>query len=337
MFIHLVLEGIKTRYGDGEPWKKLVLTHGRTKKSRAPEQYTMRAVHQRSRNDGRPPDTIKDLAPSLKTKSLSHRLPAPTLLHPGYIWDSNLCWLDAALEAIFNVIMRDYSSFASRFDRVPQDSLLYSLFHVIDERRSLYLQDGENNTPQVLTNQRKAFVDVLIAAGFVKRNNFANCFVSSQLIVIVFSQLTNLFGPSRHGLVRFFVGFLNKMCLALPTRISGPIQLHCAHATRWIMVSLSIGTTSFEQISSVQYSTNSTQRFITSLVVNLHSGFGILWTLVSQIEEWRDPAGEHWMGSGSVQVLAPLLTLWFPHQFFFLSSCVERTLTSGTYLQDSNS
>ena len=40
------LEGIKTKYGEGEPWKKTALVYGRTKKSRAPEQYATRAAHQ---------------------------------------------------------------------------------------------------------------------------------------------------------------------------------------------------------------------------------------------------------------------------------------------------
>ncbi len=45
--------------------------------------------------------------------------------YPSYPWASNFCWLDSALEAIFQVIMRDFSSFETRFTEIPTSSVLY--------------------------------------------------------------------------------------------------------------------------------------------------------------------------------------------------------------------
>ncbi|EPQ59388.1 hypothetical protein GLOTRDRAFT_70775 [Gloeophyllum trabeum ATCC 11539] len=102
--------GVPIRYGSAEPWKLVASRIGRTKPTRAPEAYERR----RYKNDGRPPDTAKELA---ETRSKSRKLQksqirsdekkAETLernIYQSYPWSNNSCWLDTALELLFNVV-----------------------------------------------------------------------------------------------------------------------------------------------------------------------------------------------------------------------------------------
>jgi hypothetical protein len=101
---------------------------GRTKPSCAPKP----AEKQRKKNDGRPPDTSKELLGAPTKKSVS-KLPNPTLITdstnkstlkpqpkasgkvkfgpPSYPWRANSCWLDASLEVLYAAITVDFIDF----------------------------------------------------------------------------------------------------------------------------------------------------------------------------------------------------------------------------------
>ncbi|KAJ7255555.1 hypothetical protein C8J57DRAFT_1236006 [Mycena rebaudengoi] len=67
------MSGIKTRYGEPEPWKKVKEAIGRTKRSRTPGKRTSRS----RKSDGRPPDTAKELLGKGHRKSRSQTLERP--------------------------------------------------------------------------------------------------------------------------------------------------------------------------------------------------------------------------------------------------------------------
>ncbi len=111
--------------------------------------------------------------------------------YPSYPWASNSCWLDSALEAIFQVIMRDFSSFETRFAEVPTNSVLYQLYRILDQRRRVY-QDrtSENNKPAYLSIQRDALREVLYNASIVESlDSCETVFVSTGLLQVAFMIL----------------------------------------------------------------------------------------------------------------------------------------------------
>ena len=96
--LHFLAHSIMTAgtligYGQPEPWKAIAQQIGQTKPSRAPDPQEN---HQK-KNDGRPPDTSKELL-SMKTKSptkLHHTLKGKQLTnthqHASYPWHNNSC------------------------------------------------------------------------------------------------------------------------------------------------------------------------------------------------------------------------------------------------------
>lgn len=177
---YLILEGARIRYGRSEPWKHTRLQIGRTHKSRAPKDQR-HAIAPRYKNDGRPPDTTKALLkPATTLVPTSNGLTRLTIGHPSYVWDYMLCWFDTTMEMIFNVIIHDFTSFQRCFLNMKKDSLLYRLFDLLDERRSLYLDNSENHTPAFLTESRDVFCEHLKASGIknIGSDGTSSCFVS---------------------------------------------------------------------------------------------------------------------------------------------------------------
>ncbi|KAH9949621.1 hypothetical protein B0H21DRAFT_836748, partial [Amylocystis lapponica] len=113
---HYFRTGAPIRYGAPEPWKAVAARIGHSHKSRAPDARDTR----RRKNDGRPPDTTKELVPPAKRKKHNKQVvgaslqdsgdktvPPPQapkteptsqpsdLCEPSYQWADNSCWLDA--------------------------------------------------------------------------------------------------------------------------------------------------------------------------------------------------------------------------------------------------
>jgi hypothetical protein len=73
----------------------------------------------RVKNDGRPPDTIKDLvlaAPTKKQKKevsdLKQKRKVPSIPRiPSYPWQKNSCWLDTSLELLHATVSYNFGEF----------------------------------------------------------------------------------------------------------------------------------------------------------------------------------------------------------------------------------
>lgn len=132
-------DGIPIRYGDAERWKKTRTKIGRTKPTRAPNA----SAKKQTKNDGRPPDTIKDLllaAPTKKQKKevsdLKHKLDIPIQI-PSYPWEGNSCWLDTSLELLHATISHDFKDFSHACQDLPTDSVLRTLYDMLQTRQNL--------------------------------------------------------------------------------------------------------------------------------------------------------------------------------------------------------
>ncbi|KAJ6481243.1 hypothetical protein C8R47DRAFT_1322273 [Mycena vitilis] len=146
------IEGVPIRYGQAEPWKVISQQIGRTKPSRAPDS----AGSKRKKNDGRPPDTSAELLGSSKSSKGSDKPKAkPSDGDVGYPWSHNSCWLDSALELLFNAVTRDFADFSSRFDDVNPDCALAAFFKIMHLRQTLPGSGGD--TSDMLRLQRDGF------------------------------------------------------------------------------------------------------------------------------------------------------------------------------------
>jgi len=114
---------------------------GQTKPSRAPDT----AATKRKKNDGRPPDTIKDLLLRKPTKkktkeaeTVQDMLGAP----PGnqsYPWKNNSCWLDTVLELLHTMVSYNFNVFTKACELLPQDSPFRVLYDILHARQTLKL------------------------------------------------------------------------------------------------------------------------------------------------------------------------------------------------------
>jgi hypothetical protein len=155
--------GIKTRYGQPQPWQNNIATIGRSKPQRAPEARKRNY----KKSDGRPPDTSRQLLgkphrPKLKDDRMSEDLEAEQMTRPSYCWDCNSCWIDTSLELIFNTVNRDYfTSFEPRFAHIRQNEAMWPLCQAMDLRHTI--QDDpltaapQSNATSVLKTQRDGF------------------------------------------------------------------------------------------------------------------------------------------------------------------------------------
>jgi len=96
-----ILGGVPIRYGQAEPWKVVAAQIGRTKPTRANRLQDKK----RKKNDGRPPDTIKELV-QVKVKRETGFVLGPA----SYPWKNNSCWLDTSLELTLITVMRHFLS-----------------------------------------------------------------------------------------------------------------------------------------------------------------------------------------------------------------------------------
>lgn len=152
------LGGVPIRYGAPEYWKTKAVALGRTKPSRAPQPEEKR----RKKNDGRPPDTAKELLRRTNSRKVVKLNPAPkasnnlSLGPPAYPWSGNSCWLDASLQVLYMAVTRDFDEFKTVCEPLDSDVALGALYAVFQDRFNLQVDFEEKTTSTILELQRDA-------------------------------------------------------------------------------------------------------------------------------------------------------------------------------------
>lgn len=181
-------EGIPIRYRRPEAWKVTAAEIGRTKPTRSAKPDDKK----RKKNDGRPPDTIKELLkPEKVTKKSSKRIvqepaqeldisvkkkPPKTLTKgtvfgpPSYPWKHNSCWLDTALELLYTCLMRNYQEFSIILDSLGQDSTVRVILESMTNRRRIIMDAGIGNVKvsSQLGEQRNKIRHHLLDLGIIE-------------------------------------------------------------------------------------------------------------------------------------------------------------------------
>ena len=129
----MFLGGVLIRYGAAEPWKATAAAIGRTKPTQAPKP----ADKQRQKNDGRPPDTIKDLIMKSAKKGASKVSKELKFGPASYSWNANSCWLDASLQVLYIAITKQFDEFSEIFKPLKPGSALNVFYQVVNERFEL--------------------------------------------------------------------------------------------------------------------------------------------------------------------------------------------------------
>lgn len=119
-------------------------------------------------NDGRPPDTSKELMqnakgkkkkksspeeaatlttdppnPALKADNIKTALPQTLQSlkhHVSYKWSNNSCWLDTSLELLFMTATRDFDDFLLHVNENPQAIISSGVVPILEFQRSIYLK-----------------------------------------------------------------------------------------------------------------------------------------------------------------------------------------------------
>lgn len=156
MFIDISPEGIPIRYGRDEPWKVKAEQYGYTKPSR-------HRGEKEKQNDGRPPDTAKELlGPSPKKKGKGTKA-LTTVATPAGIpcfpWMGNSCWLDTSLQILHVIFGRLFDDLDLRISPLPAKSLLKALLATYTSRQKLTA--GDPNVSKSLGHIRDDFRTLL--------------------------------------------------------------------------------------------------------------------------------------------------------------------------------
>jgi len=140
---------------------------GRTKPTRAPGA----SGRKRTKNDGRPPDTIKELLlgkPTKKQKKEVSKLLKDVLQvkklegNPSYPWHNNSCWLDTSLELLYATVSHDFEEFTYACKPLPPGSLLRFLHDVLQKRQDL--DRSMPNISDTLADQRNELRSRIVKA-----------------------------------------------------------------------------------------------------------------------------------------------------------------------------
>ena len=180
---------------------------GRTKPSHAPKP----AEKQRKKNDGRPPDTIKELLLGAPTKKSVSKLPNTALITdstnkstlkpqpktsgkvkfgpPSYPWRTNSCWLDASLEVLYAAITVDFIDFFNISQPLSDPDVglgaLYTLIHDRHQLNSYLVDPAQTDTSAVLGEQRDKFRLFLYANKIIQHTDqFESAVVMSKLNIV---------------------------------------------------------------------------------------------------------------------------------------------------------
>lgn len=178
----LILEGVPIRYGTAEPWKVIAQRIGRTKPSRAPQAQDKR----RKKNDGRPPDTAKELLHVKKGRRANASKAATSTAsssghrrHASYPWSKNSCLLDSSLELIFRAVSRDFAGFSMKMDGLHPKLSLATLFEALSLRRTFEISPGgTDDLSLLLFEQRDGLRDHLLSCRIISHTSaFSSAFV----------------------------------------------------------------------------------------------------------------------------------------------------------------
>lgn len=179
------IAGVPIRYGQPEPWKGVAEKQGHTKPSRAKNSQDVKW----KKNDGRPPDTAKELVKSGKknnskdltktaTETPQHQLKYGP---PSYQWKANSCWLDTSLQLLFVCVHRNFEEFSSLFDGVSEDTMLCGFFNVLKMRYEIDEDIPNDVASGKLVEHRDTFREALCNFGSIKDTD------SSQSLMVSFS------------------------------------------------------------------------------------------------------------------------------------------------------
>jgi hypothetical protein len=179
------IEGKPIRYGKAEPWKIVKENIGRTKPTRSGKP----ADKKRKKNDGRPPDTNKELLGAntkqkqLTLESFTKKKPEPKKPKPkkpdakiaesepknvpvpatpsaspavqdlpSYPWFKNSCWLDSSLQLLYTTMRSSVDEFKTIYNALPENSAIRPVFSHLLERYNL--DKAEKTTSTFLRRQR---------------------------------------------------------------------------------------------------------------------------------------------------------------------------------------
>jgi len=189
-----LLEGNLIRYGEPERWKKTAEKIGRTKPSRAPDSTTRK----RKKNDGRPPDTKKELFKSSLSSSKSKKKvefsdvesgKTSRVGHPSYHWQDNSCWLDTSLKLLFTALTWNFDEFMNLVPNLDQ-STEHGLQYIAEgfvERRGL----GTSPANGIVTKSLQGFRNGLCKA--LKAEKVVNDLTSMNALWASFSNILSSF------------------------------------------------------------------------------------------------------------------------------------------------
>jgi len=157
----------------------------------------------RKKNDGRPPDTIKELLLKQKAKKLRgaskkskakkvsfllETSPPPTtktiIQAPSYPWNKNSCWLDTSLQLLYVAILKAPKEFTHIFKALPKDSALRMVLSTLLDRHVMDPQG--KNMSAILRGQRDDIRRLLKRKKAIKTvSQFESLFVCTTLSWVI--------------------------------------------------------------------------------------------------------------------------------------------------------
>lgn len=172
------------RYGQAEPWKVIAHYIGRTKPSRAPQPQD----EKRRKNDGRPPDTAKELLKGTKRtkkKNGNGTVRESKIGHVSYPWSDNSCWLDSSMELLFVALSRDFTGYSTQMEGISPELVLSLVFRAFDLRHTRersganHSDSDKQEASKLLSDHRDGIRSLLFERRLIKRtSNFSSAFVS---------------------------------------------------------------------------------------------------------------------------------------------------------------
>ena len=126
-------------YGAAEPWKEKAAAIGRTK----PTHASKPTDKQHKKNNGCPPDTIKELLVKHAKNPAPKAWPSEEIkLGPvSYEWHANSCWLDASLQVLYTAITPEIDEFTEVFKCLKRGSALDTFYQTINDQFELDPED----------------------------------------------------------------------------------------------------------------------------------------------------------------------------------------------------
>ncbi|KAF8173113.1 hypothetical protein BJ912DRAFT_859605, partial [Pholiota molesta] len=163
------IKGQPIRYGTAEPWKVLAEKLGTTKPSRADNPENKK----RKKNDGRPPDTVKELMKD-KKNMVKKKKDAPVidkiiLGPPAYQWKGNSCYMDTTLQFLYLGLSNFFDQLSPLFTSLPSDSGFHQLYSHLELRATL--NPDEPNITKNLAMQRDSLRAMLVEKKIIKKMN----------------------------------------------------------------------------------------------------------------------------------------------------------------------